>query len=160
MHCRRHDKTGIFANINPIGQRLAVPIRKSCRSNAEVQINHASAKHAQTIGTLERTYASIKTALKISTGEKRSMWHKNAQIAVMNYNTTYLESLGCEPSIVFHARIPYNILDLKLAIKPKWKTTPNSDIVEPIQKQNDEVHETAKDNIMLSYLNYKKIYNR
>ena len=72
----------------------------------EIQISHASTKHAQTIGILERTHASIKTALKISTGERRSMWHKYVQIAVMNYNTTYHETLGCEPSTVFHGRIP------------------------------------------------------
>ena len=39
----------------------------------ENQISHASAKLAQTIGILERTHGSIKTALKISTGERRSM---------------------------------------------------------------------------------------
>ena len=78
----------------------------------------------------------------------------------MNYNTTYHETLGCEPSTVFHGRIPYNVLDLKLGIKPKWKTTPNSDIAEQLQKQVDEVRATAKDNIMLSYLKYKKYYDR
>ena len=31
----------------------------------EIQISHASTKHAQTIGSLERIYVSIKTALKI-----------------------------------------------------------------------------------------------
>ena len=126
----------------------------------EIQISHASTKHAQTIGTLERTHASIKTALKISTGERRSMWHKYVQIAVMNDNTTYHETIGCEPSTVFHGRIPYNVLDLKLGIKPKWKTTPNSDIAEQLQKEIDEVRATAKDNIMLSYLKYKKFYDR
>ena len=78
----------------------------------------------------------------------------------MNYNTTYHETLGCEPSTVFHGRIPYNVLDLKLGIKPKWKTTPNSDIAEQLQKQIDEVRATAKGNIMLSYLKYKKYYDR
>ena len=126
----------------------------------EIQISHASTKHAQTIGILERTHASIKTALKISKGERRSMWHKYVQIAVMNYNTTYHETLGCEPSTVFHGRIPNNVLDLKLGIKPKWKTTPNSDIAEQIQKQIDEERATAKYNIMLSYLKYKKYYDR
>ena len=74
--------------------------------------------HAQTIGILERTHASLKTALKISTGERRSMWHKYVQIAVMNYNTSYHESSGCEPTTVFHGRIPYNILDNKPGLKP------------------------------------------
>ena len=126
----------------------------------EIQISHASTKYAQTIGILERTHASIKTALKISTGERRSIWHKYVQIAVMSYNTTYHETLGCEPTTVLYGRIPYNVLDLKLGIKLKWKITPNSDITEQLQKQIDEVRATAKDNIMLSYLKYKKYYDR
>ena len=108
----------------------------------DIQTNHASTKDAQTIAKLEPTHASIKTALKISTGERRSMWHEYVKIAVMNYNTTYHEGLGCEPSTVFHGRIPYNVLDLNLGIKPKWKTTPNSDIAQQ-QKQIDEVRTTA-----------------
>ena len=88
------------------------------------------------------------------------MWHKYVQIAVMNNNTTYHETLGCEPFTVIHGRIPYKVLDLKPGIKPKWKTTPNSDIAEQLQKQIDEVRATAKDNIMLSYLKYKKYYDR
>ena len=126
----------------------------------EIQISHASTKHAKTIGNLERTHASIRTALKIPTGERRSVWHKCVQIEVMNYNATYHETLGCEPSTVFHGGIPYYVLDLKLGIKPKWKTTPNSDLAEQLQKQFDEVRATAKDNIMLSYLNYKKYNDR
>ena len=116
----------------------------------EIQISHASTKHAP-----KRTHASIKTTFKISTGERRSVWHKYVQIAVMNYNTTYHETLRCEPSTVFHGRIAYNVLDLKLGIRPKWKTTPNSNIAEQLQKQIDDVRATAKDNIMLSYLKYK-----
>ena len=80
----------------------------------DIRISHASTKHAQTICSLERTHASLKTALKISTGERRSMWHKYVQIAVINYNTSYHESLGCEPTTVFHGGIPYNILEIKL----------------------------------------------
>ena len=67
-----------------------------------------------------------------------------AQIAVMNYNTTNHETQGCEASTVFHGRIPYNVLDLKLGIKPKCKTTPNSDIADQLQKHIDEVRATAK----------------
>ena len=83
------------------------------------------------------------------------MWQKYLQIAVTNYRTTYHETLGCKPCTVFHGRIPYNVLDLNLGIKSKWKTTPNSDIAEQLQKQFDEVRATVKDNIMLSYLQYK-----
>ena len=74
-----------------------------------VTLKHATTKHAQTIGLLEQSHASIKQALKIETGERRSLWHKDVSIAVLNYNTSYHTSIGC---------IPYNILDLKLGIRP------------------------------------------
>ena len=142
--------------LSDIGSQFRAEIIAEITQILEIQISHATTKHAQTIGILERTAASIKTAMKISTGERRSMWHKYVQIAVMNYNTTYHDTLGCEPSTVFHGRIPYNVLFRKLRIKRKWKITPNSDIAEQLQKQNDEVCATAKGNIMPSYLKYKK----
>ena len=39
-------------------------------------LKHATTKHAQTIGLLERSHMSIKQALKIETGERRSFWDK------------------------------------------------------------------------------------
>ena len=56
---------------------------------------HAKAKHAQTIGVLERMHASLNKALKIETGWRRSMWHKYVS-AVLNHNTSYHTSNGCE----------------------------------------------------------------
>ena len=83
-----------------------------------ITLKHATTKHAQTIGLLERSHASIKQALKIETGEQRSLWHKYVSIAVLNYNTSYHASIGFEPSRVFHGRIPYYILDLKMGYLP------------------------------------------
>ena len=71
-----------------------------------ITLKHATTKHAQTIRLLERSHASIKQALKIETGERRSLWHKYVKIAVLNYNTSYHTSIGCEPSRVFHGRNP------------------------------------------------------
>ena len=52
-----------------------------------ITLKHATTKLAQTIGLLEQSHASIKQALKIETGERRSLWHKYVSIAVLNYNT-------------------------------------------------------------------------
>ena len=87
----------------------------------DIELRHATTKHAQTTGILQKTHASLKTSLKISTGERKSMWHNYLQIGVMKCNTTYHESLGCEPPTVFHGRIPYNVLDLKFGLKPQWQ---------------------------------------
>ena len=70
-----------------------------------ITLKHTTTKHAQTIGLLERSHASIKQTLKIKTGEWRSLWHKYVSIAVLNYNTSYHASIGCEPNRVFHGRI-------------------------------------------------------
>ena len=72
-----------------------------------ITLKHATTKHAQTTELLERSHSSIKQALKIETGERRSLWHKYINIAVLNYNTSYHTSIGCEPSRVFHGRIPF-----------------------------------------------------
>ena len=55
-----------------------------------ITLKHATTKHAQTIGLLERPHASIKQALKIETGERRPLWHNYVSIAVLNYNTSYI----------------------------------------------------------------------
>ena len=80
-----------------------------------INLKHATTKHAQTIGVLERAHATIKTSLKVASGEYRKQWHKYLLIAILNYNTTYHSSIVCEPSRVFHGRVPHNILVRNLA---------------------------------------------
>ena len=142
------------------GSQFRSEVVNQITQTLDIRISHASTKHAQTIGILERTHASLKTSLKISTGERRSMWHKYVQIAVMNYNTSYHESLGCEPTTVFHGRIPYSILDIKLGLKPEWKKDNNEELTDQLQKQISEIHQAAKENLMQSYLKYKQYYDK
>ena len=97
-----------------------------------ITLKHPTTKHAQTIGLLEQSHASIKQSLKIETGERRSLWHKYVSIAVLNYNTSYHSSIGCEPNKVFHGRIPYNILDLKNGIRPQKSPFPDSEIAKDV----------------------------
>ena len=79
-----------------------------------IQLKCATTKHPQTIDKLERTHASLKTNLRMASGEYRRHWHKYFPLAVLNYNTIYHAFLGCEPSRIFHGRIPYNLLDLQI----------------------------------------------
>ena len=53
-----------------------------------ITLKHATTKHAQTIGLLQRSQASIRQSLKIETGKRRSLWHKYVNIAVLNHNTS------------------------------------------------------------------------
>ena len=121
---------------------------------------HATTKHAQTIGLLERSHASIKQALKIETGERRSLWHKYVSIAVLNYNTSYHASLGCEPSRVFHGRIPYNILDLKMGIRPQKIPPPDSQVAQDVLEQTETIFQEVRKTAMQAYIKHKAYFDR
>ena len=123
-----------------------------------IHIKCATTKRPQTIGKLERTHASLKTNLKMASGDYRRQWHKYLPLAVLNYNTTYHANLGCEPSRIFHGRIPYNILDHKLGLNPK--VLPTTDFADEFQRRTQILLDSTKKNIMQSYLKYKEYYDR
>ena len=125
-----------------------------------ITLKHATTKHAQTIGLLECSHASIKQSLKTETGERRSLWHKYVSIAVLNYNTSYHASIGCEPSRVFHGRIPYNILDLNMGIRPQKISPPDSQIAQDVLEQTETNFQDVRKNTMQAYIKYKAYYDR
>ena len=119
----------------------------------------ATTKHPQTIGKLERTHASLKTTLKMASGEYRRQWHKYLPLAVLNYDTTYHSSIGCEPSKVFHGGIPYNVLNHILGNNPNLDFVPTTEIAEELQQRTQVLIDRTKKNIMQSYLKYKQYYD-
>ena len=125
-----------------------------------ITLKHATTKHAQTIGLIERSHASIKQTLKIETGERRSLWHKYVSIAVLNYNTSYHASIGCEPSRVFHGRIPYKILDIKMGIRPQKIPTPDSQISQDVLEKTETIFQDVRKNAMQASIKYKAYYDR
>ena len=115
-----------------------------------ITLNCATTKHPQTIGKLERTHASLKITLKMASGEYRRQWHKYLPLAVLNYNTTYHSSIGCEPSKVFHGRFPYNVLDHKLGNNPNKNFLPTTKFAEELQQRTQILIDQTKKNIMQS----------
>ena len=125
-----------------------------------ITLKCATTKHPQTIGKLERTHASLKTNLKMACGEDRRQWHKYLPLAVLNHNTSYHASIGCEPTRVFHGRIPFNILDHKLGNNPNEQINPTTEFAEGIQNRTKILIDKTKQNIMQSYVKYKEYYDR
>ena len=81
-------------------------------------------------------------------------------IAVLNYNTSYHASIGSETSRVFHGRIPYNILDLKMGIRPQQIPPPDSQIAQDVLEQTETILQDVRKNAMQAYLKYKAYYDR
>ena len=121
-----------------------------------INLKHATTKHAQTIGVLERAHATIKTSLKMASGDYRKQWHKYLQIAFLNYNTTYHSSIDCEPSRVFHCRVPHKILDHKLGLRFNTNIAPTTELL----RRTKILYEKTRKNVMQSYIKYKKYYDK
>ena len=138
--------------ITDMGSQFNSQVTKEVAAVLNIELKHATTKHAQTIGLLERTHASVKAHLKAATGEFRNNWHKFLPLAVLNHNTTYHATLGCEPTRVFHGRIPHNILDFKLGYNPNPRFQPQTEVAEEVQRRIALLHDQTKKNIMQSYL--------
>ena len=113
-----------------------------------ITLKHATTQHAQTIGLLERSHASIKQTLKIEADEWRSLWHNYVSTAVLTYRTSYHTSIGYEPSRVLNGRIPYNILDLKSGIHPQQQPIPISQIAQDVLDQTKIFYQDVRKNAM------------
>ena len=144
------DKGSVFTSqlIDEVTQILGITLRI------------ATTKHPQTIGKLERSHATLKENLKMSSGQYRRNWHKYVPLAVLNYNTTYHSSIGCEPTRVFHGRIPYNVLDRKLGVNPNEKLNPATDFGEELLKRTQILIDKTKKNVMQSYIKNKDYYDK
>ena len=123
-------------------------------------LKHATSKHAQTIGILERAHATIKTSLKRASGEYRKQWHKYLPIAILNYNTTYQSNIDCEPSRVFHGRFPHNILDHKLGLRFNPNIAPTTDFAEELLRRTKILYDKTKKKVMQSFIKYKRYYDK
>ena len=109
-----------------------------------ITLKHATTKHAQTIGLLERYHASIKQALKVETCEWRSLWHEYVSIAVLENNTYYRASFCSEPSNVFQGRTLYDVSDLKMIIRPRQVPAPDSQIAQDVLEQTEMIFQDVR----------------
>ena len=98
-------------------------------------LTHAKRMHAQKLGELERSHASIKQALKIETGEGRSLWLKHVNIAVLKNNRSHHAIIGSGQIRVFHGRIPYVLLGRKLGVWPQQAPIHNSQAAQVVLEQ-------------------------
>ena len=122
-----------------------------------ITLGHAIMKHAQTIGVSEGTLATTKASLKMSSGDFRKQWLKNFGLAVINYNTTYHTSIGCEPSQKVHGPVANNILDQILGLKFKAGLVTTTEFAEARLRRTQILYDKTKKNVMQSYFRCKNI---
>ena len=123
------------------------------------EISHATVKHAQTIGMVERSHAKLKKTLKIHVNVDRPQWDRYVDIAIMAHNTTYHTSLKCSPTEIVHGRTPKNASDLKYSNPERRVDTKFGDVNQILNRMN-EIYRNNTDNIVAAYHKYKAYYDR
>ena len=125
-----------------------------------ITLKNATTKLGQTNGLLQRSHSSIKQALKIETGVRRSLWHKYVGFEVLTFNTSYHASIGCEPSRVIHGRIPYHVLDFKIGIRQQKIPYPGSQMAQDVLEQTEMIFQDVRKNAMQAYIQHKAYYDK
>ena len=79
----------------------------------EANLEYATVKHPQNIGSFESTHPSLKQYLGIYEHKIKHDWHNYVDLAVFVQNTSYHPSIGCTPTFLFHGRQPITQIDLR-----------------------------------------------
>ena len=109
----------------------------------EIQLEHASLKHPQTVGVVERSHSALNCILKLNTNEQWNDWFKYVQFATFIHNRSYHSAIGCSPTDIFHGRELIKPLDLRFNNTLIEQFSPNSEYVITLQDaMNKKISET------------------
>ena len=140
------------------GSAFTSQVLRDIMTQSGIKIDHATIKHAQTIGMIERNHQKLKNVLKINVAADSPQWDRYVNIAIMAHNTTYHQTIKCTPSELFHGRVPYNALDFKYG-NPLQPPRNNVNIKTLIDEVNQKF-KTTHDNIIEAFHKYKQYYDR
>ena len=133
------------------GTTFTSQLLNSLMESAGIKIEHASVKHAQTIGMVERSHQKLKQILKINISADSPQWHKYVNMAVMAHNTTYHQAIRCTPTEIFHGRVPFNALDVKFG-NPLTEQRNTTDVTGILDNMNKKFQQTQDNNRSLSQI--------
>ena len=125
----------------------------------KIKIEHATVKHPQTIGALERCHASLKRYLNVQTGKNFSNWHRRLSFATYAYNTTYHTPIGTTPTQVFHGREPIRPLDIR------FQGTKDKDTIKSLDTEKNldnhlELYDKTRQNFLVHFQQYRGYFDR
>ena len=71
-----------------LGKTFTSELMHDLATLLEIHFNHATLKHPQTIGLVERSHGPLKRILKLNTNEQWSDWHKYVPLPTFIHNTS------------------------------------------------------------------------
>ena len=125
-----------------------------------IKMKHASLKHPQTVGVVERAHDSFEMVIKIHTNETWSNWHRYSNLATFIHNTSYHSSIGTTPSTIFHGKERTKPIDLRFTLNKKQPIDIKSDYVIVIQDSLMSSYATTENKIIEYYHKYRSYYDK
>ena len=125
----------------------------------EIQLEHASLKHPQTVGVVERSQSALKRILKLNTNEQWNDWFKNVQLATFIHNTSYHSAIGCSPTVLFHGRESIQPLDLLFTNTLIEQFSPNSEYVIGLKDAMNKKFSETKFKLTEMYNKYRAYFD-
>ena len=126
----------------------------------DVEISHATIKHAQTIGALERRHAEFKKTLQVFENEKQNNWHHFVDYALYTHNSTYNPKTGCTPSDLFHGHSPDKPLHLRFCAQSVRNPAPRFALTSQIQDRLLKMYASQKEHLTTRYYKHKEFYDK
>ena len=103
--------------LSDMGTAFTAKIMTELSKLLEIPMQYATVKHPETVGSVERTHASLKQYLGIYENRLKKDWHTYVNLAAFVHNTPYHVSVGCTPTYLFHGREPVEPLDVRFNLK-------------------------------------------
>ena len=126
----------------------------------DITLHNTTTQHAQSFVVSERTHSTTKTLPKTSSIEICKQWHKVLPLAILNFNITCHNSVGCEPSRRIHGQVPYNILEHILGLNLETSRVSTTDYADDFLRRAQVSGDKTKKNIMQSYINNKRTFRK
>ena len=145
--------------LSDLGSNFVSDLMHELCTLLEIKLKHATLKHPQTVGVVERSHSALKRILKLNTNEQWSNWHLYVPLAAYIHNTSYYSSIGCTPTSIFHGREPIKPLDIRFNRKNNQQFDPKSDFVTELQDAMQIKFAENKEKIVEAYHKYRKYYD-
>ena len=125
----------------------------------EIQLEHASLKHPQTVGVVERSHSALERIFKLNTNEQWNDWFKYVQLATFIHNSSYHSAIGCSPTVPFHGRELIKPLELRFNDVVIERFFPNSESVFALQDAMNKNFSETKLKLTERYNKYRAYYD-
>ena len=126
----------------------------------EIKLEHATVKHAQTIGVVEQSHGLLKRYLRIYENQLQHDWHKHIDLAIFQHNTCYHTTIGCPPTLLYHGRIPMNPIDIRFNNRTLYHHSSSYEYISDLQSKMTTLFGHTKELIVKSFNKYKEYYDR